>query len=124
MTIGTVSYDTNNPLHLRIIYDLGWYFYQGQWIPPVDTGVPRTIDQAIAGGFARPSSLAVVSSASFSQGMTVLGQIVPVAAAVLLPQWVGGLVGVIRMGEGMRPESGGTERFIWGERTLPLIVWD
>lgn len=123
VTVGTVSYDTNNPLHLRILYDLGWYFFQGSWVPPIGT-MPRTVDEARAGGFVRPSSLSAVPTASFFQGMTVLGQVVPVAAPVLLPLWVGGIVGFIRMGEGMRPESGGEERFIWGERVMPQIVWD
>lgn len=124
VTIGTTSYDTNNPIHLRIIYDLGWSYFAGQWRPPSAPGIPQTIDQIVQSGGALVAGVSTVVSASFTQGMSVLGTTVPNAPPVLLPSWVGGRVGVIRIGEGMRPESGGEERFIWGERILPLIIWD
>lgn len=47
-------------------------------------------------------------------GGAILGYTVPVAPPVLLPSFVGGNLGAVRLGEGMRPESGGTERVIFG----------
>lgn len=65
---------------------------------------------AVAGGGAKATAASYTSASSFGGG-SVLGVQVPVAPAVLLPQWVGGRIGTIREPGGYRPESGGTPLF-------------
>lgn len=74
---------------------------------PGSTAVP--IDQ--------PGTLpAVIPSGS------VFGQPLPIAAPVALPSFVGGLLGTVRMGGGMRPMSGGTpKRVVMGTAVLPQV---
>lgn len=58
-------------------------------------------------------------------GGSVLGFTVPRAAAVALPSFVGGALGKVRMSEGMRTESGGSDqRVYFGPSALPLVRMD
>lgn len=121
--VGNRLLDPNKPDELAVIHAAGWRYMAGQWVAPGGLGVAATSDQAAAAGQSRPSSLSSVSSASSIQGASVLGTTVPVAAPVLLPSFVGGRIGVVRIGGGMRPESGGTpDRVRFGDpQTMPVV---
>lgn len=87
----------------------GWHFEGGLWFngglsaSGVQGGTPNSVPAG---------PVAFVSAAAIPSG-SVLGYTVPVAPAVLLPSWVGGRLGVVTMGAGMRPESGGQERVVF-----------
>lgn len=83
----------------------GFVYVAGEWVrwdSPQARGVGQ-LAPGVAGGVKVLASVV----ASISSG-SVLGYDVPAAAAVALPSFVGGAMGVIRMGGGMRPASGGT----------------
>lgn len=83
----------------------GFVYVGGKW---VKANSPEAQGVASGGG-AKPglaSVLPVISSGS------VLGFDVPAAAPVALPSFVGGNLGTIRIGGGMRPASGGTPKRI------------
>lgn len=85
----------------------GFVYVSGRWVR-WDSPEARGAGQAAQpSGGARPGSvsvLAVIPSGS------VLGYDVPAAAPVALPSFVGGLMGTVRLGGGMRPSSGGTPK--------------
>lgn len=74
----------------------------------IRAGQLTTADVMVAGVSSTSGATQTVQSAAVVGGGSVLGFTVPNAPAVLLPSFVGGNLGVIRMGGGMRPESGGT----------------
>lgn len=122
--VGGRLLNPNIPGELQAIHAAGWRYEAGQWIAPGSPGRAATPDQVAAGGGVRPSSLSSVSSASAVQGASVLGTTVPFAPPVLLPSFVGGRMGVIRIGGGMRPEAGGTPKRIVmgpGSSVFPAI---
>lgn len=91
----------------------GFVYIGGKWV----RSQGLTKDQASAAlagssvvGPPKPTGATFTSGAIFGGG-SVLGQQVPVAPPVLLPNWVGGRIGVIREPGGYRPESGGTPLF-------------
>lgn len=117
------GYDPNKPSELKELHRLGWRFEAGRWIPPGALGLAADSDGAIAASGARPPGVSSVISASTVQGASVLGSIVPFAPPVLLPSFVGGRVGVVRIGGGMRPESGGNpDRIRFGDPNLLPVV--
>lgn len=123
VTIGGLSYDPNTPGQLAIIHAAGYRFESGRWIEPGALGVAASPDalQASTGGRIGLSSVAPVS---FIPGGSVLGTSVPLAPPVLLPSFVGGRLGVVRIGGGMRAESGGTPRRVVmgpGGSVLPQV---
>lgn len=119
VTIDGMSYDPNTPQQLAFILSRGWRYEGGRWIAPGSLGVAATPDQDPA----RPPGLASIPSASSIAGASVLGTTVPYAPPVLLPTWVGGRVGVVRMGGGMRPESGGNpDRIRFGSPSILPVV--
>jgi len=79
------------------MFDDGFVYVNGAWVKADSPearqgpGQPKVLDV-----------MAVVSSGS------VLGYDVPAAAPVALPSFVGGALGAVRIGGGMRPQSGGT----------------
>lgn len=105
--VGSRLLDPNKPGELNEIMAAGWRYEAGQWIGPGGSGQAKTADQAAASQPGR-AGLSSVASVSFVPGGAVLGTQVPVAPPVLLPSFVGGRMGAIRIGGGMRPESGGT----------------
>lgn len=96
------------------MFDDGFVYINGQWVladsptaityatNPVGPGAPRLISIV-------------------PQGTTVLGFLVPVAPAVALPSFVGGRMGTVALGQGMRPQSGGTARVRFGVGVLPEV---
>lgn len=128
--VGSRLLNPNLPNELKEITAAGWRYEGGRWIAPGALGTAATPDQVLAqtGGRIGLSSVAPVS---FIPGGSVLGTQVPVAPSVLLPSFVGGRLGVVRIGGGMRPESGGTPRRVVmgpGSSVLPQvrmgpIVW-
>lgn len=91
------------------MFDDGFVYVAGKWVK-ADSAEARGVSSTSAssgGGAARPGSasvLQVISSGS------VLGYDIPAAAPVALPSFVGGLLGTVRIGGGMRGESGGTPK--------------
>lgn len=121
--VGSRLLNPNLPNELREIMAAGWRYEGGKWIAPGSLGTVATPDQVLAqtGGRIGLSSVAPVS---FIPGGSVLGTQVPVAPAVLLPSFVGGRLGTVRIGGGMRPESGGTPRRVVmgpGTSVLPQV---
>jgi len=107
----------NNPADLQRIMAAGWRYDGGRWLNG-SLGVLANPDGVSAG---RPSG-AFFQTAAVIPGGSVLGYTVPTAPAVLLPSFVGGRLGALRMGEGLRPESGGTDRVRFGTRaSLPQV---
>lgn len=121
--VGGRLLDPNKPGEQAEIFAAGWRFEAGRWIAPGSLGQVATPDQAARVGASRPSSISSVPSASSVQGGSVLGTTVPVAPPVLLPSFVGGRIGVVRIGGGMRPESGGhPDRVRFGDpSTMPVV---
>lgn len=121
--VGSRLLNPNLPNELQLIHAAGWRYEGGRWIAPGSQGVAATPDQVAAGG-SRPPGLSSVAPVSFIPGGSVLGTTVPTAPAVLLPSFVGGRLGVVRIGGGMRPESGGTPRRVVmgpGSAVLPQV---
>jgi len=117
--IDGMSYDPNTPQQLQYIYSKGWRYEGGRWIAPGSLGTVATPDQDPS----RPPGLASIPSASTVAGASVLGTTVPSAPPVLLPSFVGGRIGVVRMGGGMRPESGGNpDRIRFGNPSVLPVV--
>jgi len=118
--VGSRLLDANKPGELQEIYAAGWRYEGGRWIAPGSPGVAATPDQVLASTGGRVG-LSSVAPLSFIPGGSVLGSVVPAAPAVLLPSFVGGRTGTIRMGGGMRAESGGTpKRVVMGPGTAVL----
>lgn len=121
--VGTRLLDPNKPNELQAIMAAGYRYESGRWIGPGAAGVAATADQAAASGGTRVG-LSSVAPVSFIPGGSVLGTQVPLAPAVLLPSFVGGRTGEIRMAGGMRPASGGTPKRIVmgpGSGVLPQV---
>jgi len=120
--VGSRLLNPNKPGELAEIHAAGWRYEGGRWIAPGAAGVAATPDQVAAtGGRVGLSSVAPVS---FIPGGSVLGTSVPLAPPVLLPSFVGGRLGDIRMGGGMRPDAGGTPKRIVmgpGRSAFPAI---
>lgn len=100
----------------------GFVYVNGHWIrwdSPEARGAGQT--SLPSGGAPRPSSastLSIISSGS------VLGFEVPAAPAVALPSFVGGNLGTVRIGGGMRASAGGTPKRIVigpGSSVLPQV---
>lgn len=98
--------DPNNPADIRAIFAAGWRYEGGRWLNG-SLGVTANPDGMVNSG--RPAG-AFFQVASVIPGGSVLGYQVPTAPAVLLPSFVGGRLGRVSLGEGLRPESGGSER--------------
>lgn len=101
----------------------GFVYVSGKWVrwdSPEARGAGQTAFPTVGGG-ARPTSssvLTVISSGS------VLGYEVPAASAVALPSFVGGNLGTVRIGGGMRPIAGGTPKRVVmgpGSTVLPQV---
>lgn len=89
--------------------DDGFVYVAGRWVK-ADSAEARGVSSTSAsmgGGAARPGSASVIQVISSG---SVLGYDVPSAAPVALPSFVGGLLGTVRIGGGMRGESGGTPK--------------
>jgi len=93
----------------------GFVYWNGEWVRWDD---PRVL-AATSSSTPRPPGMSSVLPQQVIQGASVLGTTVPVAPAVLLPSFVGGRLGTVEMGAGMRPESGGRERVEFG--TMPKV---
>lgn len=131
-TTGTIGYlvqvgsrllDPNKPNELQEIHAAGWRYEGGRWIAPGSAGVAATPDQVAAQTGGRVG-LSSVAPQSFIPGGSVLGTQVPLAPAVLLPSFVGGRLGVVRIGGGMRADAGGTPRRVVmgpGASVLPQV---
>lgn len=101
--------DPNDPNDLAVLSEQGWTFSGGEWFK---RGGASTSGGAGTGGAGspRPTAASFVSASIYGGG-SVLGYSVPIAPPVLLPNWIGGRIGVIREPGGYRPESGGTPLF-------------
>lgn len=97
----------------------GFVYVGGKWVR-ADSAEARTAGQPQATGGPRPG-LASVSALAFIPGGSVLGYQVPTAPPVLLPSFVGGRLGQVSIGQGMRPQSGGTARVRFGVGILPEV---
>lgn len=118
------GWDPNKPAEAAQIMALGWRFESGRWIAPGSLGTAATPDGILAGGGGGRVGLSSVSQAISIAGGSVLGTTVPTAPPVLLPSFVGGRLGVVRIGGGMRPESGGTPKRVVmgpGGGILPIV---
>lgn len=94
------------------MYDDGFVYVGGKWVK-ADSAEARAVGQP--SGSPRPGSASVLPQFSSS----VLGYDVPAASPVALPSFVGGLLGVVRIGGGMRPSSGGDPaRVVMGDTNL------
>lgn len=121
--VGSRLLNPNVPGELQEIHAAGWRYEGGRWIAPGSPGIAATPDQVVAGGGGRVG-LSSVAPQTVIPGGSVLGTTVPIAPAVLLPSFVGGRLGVVRIGGGMRPESGGTPRRVVmgpGSSVLPQV---
>lgn len=106
-----LSLNPNDARDLAELFRLGWRYEGGRWIAAGAPGTVATPDQVLTQTGSRVG-LSSVAPVSFVPGASVLGTIVPIAPAVLLPSFVGGRLGDIRMGGGMRPQHGGTPKRI------------
>lgn len=97
----------------------GFVYVNGRWVK-ADSAEARgaSIPPSATGGRVGSASVSTVIISG-----SVLGYDVPVAAAVVLPSFVGGLLGVVRLGGGMRASSGGTpKRVVMGPaNVLPQV---
>lgn len=100
--------DPNDPADQAVLAEQGWTYQGGEWFKR--GGASTSAGSGVVGGSPRPTAASFQSAAIFGGG-SVLGYSVPVAPPVLLPQWVGGRIGVMRQPGGYRPESGGTPLF-------------
>lgn len=94
----------------------GFVYVNGKWVR-WDSAEARGLSTptSVAGG-GRPGSASVLTVMSSG---SVLGYDVPAAAAVALPSFVGGRLGTVRIGGGMRPASGGTpKRVVMGPANI------
>lgn len=106
--------DPNIPAEQLEIFRRGWRFIGGTWIKNPILGAvvnPEANSNSPAGGRV---GMASYTPQVFIPGGSVLGNTVPLAPAVLLPSFVGGRVGRVSLGGGLRPESGGGERVRFG----------
>jgi len=99
--------DPNVPAEIQEIHRRGWTFRNGEWLK---LGTVVNPDPIGAGTVLVAGSSSFMPSGAVASSGSVLGVTVPSAPAVLLPSFVGGRLGHINLGAGMRPESGGTER--------------
>lgn len=109
----------NNPADAAVLGEQGWTYVGGQWIKQ---GGASTSGGAGSAGTYHAGSASFATSASQSSSGTVLGYIVPAAAPVLLPSFVGGRIGVVRRSGGLRPASGGRPRII--KTNGPQYAWN
>lgn len=96
----------------------GFVYINGRWVLADSRDAIDYANQQ--SGTGRPPGMSSVMPMSFVQGGSVLGVQVPVAPAVLLPSYVDGRIGRLELASGLRPESGGTERWIMGD--APRLV--
>lgn len=100
------------------MFDDGFVYINGKWVKGDSAEALAYMNQQ-SGGRAGMSS---VQPATVIPGGSVLGYEVPAAPAVLLPSFVGGRLGEIRLGGGMRPASGGApSRVRMGPVGLPVV---
>lgn len=105
--------DPNTSAGLAQLTAAGWFFEGGLWMNgSLSSSTPGVLGSPGSGSSSMASPVAYVSGSAIASG-SVLGFSVPAAPAVLLPSWVGGRLGVVVMGAGMRPESGGQERVVF-----------
>lgn len=102
--------DSNVPAEAAELFRRGWRYEAGRWIRSGALGEPADPDGMLSGRV----GLSSIQSAAVIGGGSVLGYSVPVAPPVLLPSFVGGKLGRVNIGGGMRPASGGTERVVFG----------
>lgn len=99
------------------MFDDGFVYINGKWVRSMGAAA-----DALAASAGRPPGMSSVLPVQSIQGGSVLGTQVPVAPAVLLPSFVGGRVGTVTFGKGMRPQSGGGERVRFGQSSgLPEV---
>lgn len=99
--------------------DDGFVYIGGQWVR-WDSAAARGLGVTSASSGGRPASASVLPGIASG---SVLGYDIPAASPVALPSFVGGLLGVVRLGGGMRPASGGDpQRVVMGNPTyLPRV---
>lgn len=100
--------DPNRPADLQQIMAAGWRYEGGRWLNG-SLGVAANPDGLPPAQAGRPAG-AFFATAAVIPGGSVLGYTIPTAPPVLLPSFVGGRLGRVSLGEGLRPESGGSER--------------